>query len=94
MAYHRDDGYDTFMPGHNDHLEYVVDPFFSAGFGESGEMLYKVCWFGYGPENDQWEPREKIPPSFINRYWSKVGHTERDLKVGRIPGYMFSARPL
>lgn len=91
--FHHDKGHDTCMTEHHHQREYVVDFIVSAGFGDDREVLYKVRWFGYGPEAHKWELRENVPQNFINRYWSGIGHTNRNLKERRVHGHMFSARP-
>lgn len=85
MAFRRDDGYDIYMPVHDNLREYVVDRIVFAGLEENDEVLYKLRWFGYGPENDQLEIRENIPSNYINRYWSKISRMERDVKEGGSP---------
>lgn len=92
MASSLDEGYNRYMPERSDHWEFVVDRIVSAGLAEDGEVLYKVHWFGYGPEDDQLDPSKNKPPCFVNRYWSQIGHMERELKVVKIAGHMFSAR--
>ena len=34
----------------------------------SKDRKFLIRWKGYGPEHDQWEPREHIHPSLINEY--------------------------
>lgn len=42
-----------------------------AGVREDSEVVYKVPWSGYGPQNDERDPRENIPLNFIKCYWYK-----------------------
>lgn len=53
MTSDRSDGYDTYMLEHDDNREYVVNRIVFAGLGADGKVLYKLPWFGYGPEDDQ-----------------------------------------
>jgi Chromo (CHRromatin Organisation MOdifier) domain len=49
--------------------EYVVERIVEHGEGPQGGRLYRVRWYGYGEEDDTWEPEEKLPKQFIRRYW-------------------------
>ncbi|PXF41191.1 hypothetical protein BWQ96_09085 [Gracilariopsis chorda] len=90
-----DDGYvdfeDMYLPEKN-RREYVIDCIVSTGVDEKVEVLYKVRWYGYGPEDGRWIPPESIPANFINRYWTKMGYKQRDLRKGRITDHRFTAK--
>lgn len=90
VASRHDDCYNTYMPEHDDPHEYVVGHTVSAGLWENGEVRYELHWFGYGLENDQWEPRENLPPNFKKRCWAKIGRRVPLSGRARIPSHMFS----
>lgn len=61
----------TYVPEHDDHREYLLDHIVSAGLWKIVEVLYKVRWYDYRPEDDPREPLENVPANLINRYGSK-----------------------
>ena len=39
---------------------YKIDKIIGVRFGSSNEILYLVRWTGFGPDDDTWEPRDKL----------------------------------
>lgn len=37
----------------------------------SGQLQYKVRWYGNWKEDDTYEPAHHIPPRFVARYWKR-----------------------
>jgi transposase InsO family protein len=49
--------------------EFVVERLVDHGEGPRGGRVYRVRWYGYGKDQDTWEPEGKLPQQFIRRYW-------------------------
>ena len=49
-------------------MEYAIERVVAHGETEAGTPIYHVRWYGYGPEDDTWEPAENLPAKFIRRY--------------------------
>lgn len=57
----------------NKPLEAVFDKFVGHGYDESGRLMLRVRWFGYGPTSDTWEFVEDLPVEKVRRYCQTVG---------------------
>jgi Chromo (CHRromatin Organisation MOdifier) domain len=77
VRYMSDDGRDGSLSESEDDLEdigdtgeYVVDRLIQHSYKE-GELHFRVRWFGYGVEDDTWEPWSALPEDIVNSYLRK-----------------------
>jgi Chromo (CHRromatin Organisation MOdifier) domain len=54
-------------------VEYVVEKIVNVDLDELGNILCKVRWMGYLPEEDTWEPGEGLPPHLVRRACARHG---------------------
>lgn len=52
----------------NKPMEAVFDKFVGHGYDESGRLMLRVRWFGYGSDSDTWEYVEDLPTEKVRRY--------------------------
>ena len=57
----------------NEEPEYVVEKIVGTKRQSNGSHLYRIRWYGYGREEDTWEPREHLPEAMIRRYHRRTG---------------------
>ena len=57
----------------NEEPEYVVEKIVRTKRQSNGSHLYRIRWYGYGREEDTWEPREHLPEAMIRRYHRRTG---------------------
>ena len=64
-------------------LEWEVDEIVNSKKGK-GDVVYKVKWKGYGPEENTWEPRENLEGSkeLLDKYHKKLFKKARDSAKG------------
>lgn len=48
--------------------EYVIDRIIEYNIANDQSLLYRVQWYGYGPEDDTWEPTAHFPRSHNVRF--------------------------
>jgi transposase InsO family protein len=52
---------------------HVVDRIVGLRKEQDGTTRYRVRWYGYGREDDTWEPREHLPEPLVRSYDRRVG---------------------
>ena len=67
---HTDTAEDDNNVAEPDSVEYAIDRIVTHRPDKDG-MYYRVRWYGYGPEEDTWEPEHHIPANFVTRYWNR-----------------------
>jgi hypothetical protein len=48
--------------------EYVIEQIVGARQQRNGSQRYKIRWFGYGMEDDTWEPEEHLLMAMVRKY--------------------------
>jgi hypothetical protein len=52
--------------------DYVIEKIVGAKRQKDGSHLYRIRWYGYGREDDTWEPRDHLPKSMLRRYHCRI----------------------
>jgi hypothetical protein len=55
-----------------DEPEYVIERIVGARQLRDGSLRYKIRWFGYGKDDDTWEPEEHLPEALVRKYHRKT----------------------
>jgi transposase InsO family protein len=53
--------------------EYVFEKIVGARRESDGSLRYRIRWYGYGRDEDTWEPASHLPGDVIRRYHRKTG---------------------
>ena len=53
--------------------EYVFERITGMRQKSDGSVHYKVRWYGYGPDEDTWEPSAHLPRDALRRYHRRIG---------------------
>jgi hypothetical protein len=53
--------------------EYVIERIFGARQLRDISLRCKIRWFGYGKDNDTWEPEKHLPKDLVRKYHRKTG---------------------
>jgi Chromo (CHRromatin Organisation MOdifier) domain len=48
--------------------EYVIERIVGVRQGADGKLRYRIRWYGYGRDDDTWEPLEHLPEDLVRRY--------------------------
>jgi hypothetical protein len=52
----------------NPYEEFVIEPLLSHGVNDDGNVVMQVRWFGFGSDDDTWEPFTHLPKLEVERY--------------------------
>jgi hypothetical protein len=53
--------------------EYLIEKIVGAKRQNDESHLYRIRWYGYGREEDTWEPSHHLPKSMLRRYHKRTG---------------------
>jgi hypothetical protein len=53
--------------------EYAIERIVGARKLRDGSLWYKIRWFGYGEDDDTWEPEKHLPKGLVRKYHRKTG---------------------
>jgi hypothetical protein len=55
-------------PDENPYDEFVIERLLSHGVDDDDNVVMRVRWFGFGSDNDTWEPITHLPKLLVERY--------------------------
>jgi Chromo (CHRromatin Organisation MOdifier) domain len=55
-------------PDENPYEEFVMERLLSHGVDDDGNVVMRVRWFGFGSDDDTWEPTTHLPKLLVERY--------------------------
>jgi Chromo (CHRromatin Organisation MOdifier) domain len=55
-------------PDENPYEEFAIERLLSHGVDDDGNVVMRVGWFGFGSDDDTWEPITHLPKLLVKRY--------------------------
>jgi Chromo (CHRromatin Organisation MOdifier) domain len=70
-------------PDENPYEEFVIERLLSHGVDDDGIVVMRVRWFGFGSDDDTWEPITHLPKLLVERYAKRNKMAIEDLWPNR-----------
>jgi Chromo (CHRromatin Organisation MOdifier) domain len=70
-------------PDENPYEEFVIERLLSHGVDDDGKVVMRVRWFGFGSDDDTWEPITHPPKHQVERYAKRNKTAIEDLEPNR-----------
>jgi Chromo (CHRromatin Organisation MOdifier) domain len=70
-------------PDENPYEEFVIERLLSHGVDDDSNVVMRVCWFGFGSDDDTWEPITHLPKLLVERYAKRNKMAMEDLWPNR-----------